>query len=333
MKKNTLLKAVAVVMTVIGSRGVINAQVDPHFSQYFIQPMFLNPALTGAIEGDYRVSAVWRSQYGGTLTTRGVSAEAPTNKNLNVGVNLMHQSSSDGAYNYTTGYANFAYTGVRFGHHQVVMAIQAGLINRRFNVSKLQFGDQWVAGLGYDPNSITSENFYKPSVSSFDAGTGIAYYNGNPDNKVKLFGGFSAFHLTRPTDPFISGGEKTRLPVRYSAHAGARIYVSDMFDIVPNLLYMRQGNAQEKMVGAYAQLYGGANTDIMFGANLRIDDALAPFVGFYHKGFTFGMSYDVNASAKTQNFISRNSLEVSLSFVGWGGNSEIKSKPFYCPRF
>jgi type IX secretion system PorP/SprF family membrane protein len=333
MKKNQLLKTVAVLMAVIGSGRAVEAQVDPHFSQYFIQPMFLNPALTGAIEGDYRVSAIWRSQYGNTLTTQGISAEAPTNKNINLGVNLMHQSSSDGAYNYTNGYLNFAYTGVRFGDHQIVMAVQAGLINRRFNVSKLQFGEQWVAGMGFDPNSVTSESFNKPSVSSFDAGTGIAYYNGNPDNKIKLFGGVAAFHLTRPTDPFISSGQKNRLPVRYSAHVGARILVSDMFDIVPNFLYMRQGNAQEKMIGAYAQLYSGTNTDFMFGANLRIDDALAPFVGFYHKGFTFGMSYDVNASAKTQNFINRNSVEVSLSYVGWGGSSEIKTKPFYCPRF
>ncbi|RYZ48925.1 MAG: type IX secretion system membrane protein PorP/SprF, partial [Sphingobacteriales bacterium] len=101
MNKNKLLKTVAVLMAVISSGGAIKAQVDPHFSQYFIQPMFLNPALTGAIEGDYRVSAVWRSQYGNTLTTQGISAEAPTSKNLNIGMNLMHQSSSDGAYNYT----------------------------------------------------------------------------------------------------------------------------------------------------------------------------------------------------------------------------------------
>ncbi|HEX2845355.1 MAG TPA: PorP/SprF family type IX secretion system membrane protein [Chitinophagaceae bacterium] len=334
MNKNQLLKTVtALLLAVIGSGGAIKAQVDPHFSQYFIQPMFLNPALTGAIEGDYRVSAVWRSQYGNTLTTQGISAEAPTSKNLNLGLNLMHQSSSDGAYNYTNGYLNFAYTGVRFGDHQVVMAIQGGLINRRFNVSKLQFGDQWVAGLGYNPSSITSENFYKSSVTAFDAGAGISYYDGTSGKKMNLFGGIAAFHLTRPTDPFISGGEKERLPIRYSVHAGARIFVSDMFDLVPNFLYMRQGNAQEKMIGAYAQLYGGANTDLMFGANLRIDDALAPFVGFYHKGFTVGMSYDVNASSKTAGSISRSSIEVSLSYVGWGGSSEIKTKPFYCPRF
>jgi hypothetical protein len=39
------------------------AQVDPHFSQYYIQPMTMNPAFTGAFDGDYRISGIWRSQY------------------------------------------------------------------------------------------------------------------------------------------------------------------------------------------------------------------------------------------------------------------------------
>jgi hypothetical protein len=51
------------------------AQIDPHFSQYYIQPMTMNPAFTGAFDGDYRVSGIWRSQYGNTLNTKGLSAK------------------------------------------------------------------------------------------------------------------------------------------------------------------------------------------------------------------------------------------------------------------
>jgi len=41
---------------------VSNAQTDPHFSQYYAYPMWLNPGLTGAIDGDYRVTALYRDQ-------------------------------------------------------------------------------------------------------------------------------------------------------------------------------------------------------------------------------------------------------------------------------
>jgi type IX secretion system PorP/SprF family membrane protein len=217
----------------------VNAQVDPHFSQYYIHPMVLNPALTGAIEGDYRVSAIFRSQYSNTLTTAGVSAETVTNKNANFGINILNQSTQDKAYNFTNAYLSMAFTGVRFGpnaDHYLVLALQCGMLNRRFDVTKLQFGDQWQSGIGYDPGSSSGEAFNNPSVFSFDAGAGIAYYDAVPDKKVSLFGGFSAFHITRPEDPFLSAGAKQRMPVRYSLQGGARIIVSDLLNIVPNFM-------------------------------------------------------------------------------------------------
>ena len=332
MKKSRFQILFAALMGICGWTGRGYAQVDPHFSQYFIQPMSLNPALTGAIEGDYRVSAVWRIQYGNTFSTKGISAEMPTSKNINLGINLLNQSSADKAYNYTNAYLSVAYTGVRFKDHYIVMAMQAGMLNRSFNVNKLQFGEQWVSGIGYDPSAHSSEVFQKPNVFSFDAGAGLVYYDATADRKINLFGGFSAFHITQPKDPFISGGDKQSLPVRYSVHAGARIIVSDLLNIVPNVLYMRQGQTEEKMAGAYLQVNASEKVDLMFGANLRFQDAIAPFAGFYYKGFTMGMSYDTNVSTKDAMEMNRNSMEVSLSYTWWRKNS-MKTKPFYCPRF
>ncbi|MCO5235513.1 MAG: PorP/SprF family type IX secretion system membrane protein [Chitinophagaceae bacterium] len=332
MKQYILKIPAAVAIAVCGLFGSGYCQVDPHFSQYFIQPVLLNPALTGAIEGDYRVSAVWRSQYNNTLSTRGISAEMPTNKNINLGVNLLNQSSSDKAYHYNNAYLSVAYTGARFNNHYVVMAMQAGVLNRNFNPNNLQFGEQWTAGIGFDPSAHSAEVFHKPNMFSFDAGAGIVYYDATPDRKINLFGGLSAFHITRPKDPFIAGGDKQALPIRYSAHAGARIIVSDLLNIVPNVLYMTQGQTEEKMAGAYLQLNAGEQVDLMFGANLRFGDALSPFAGIYFKGLTIGMSYDTNVSTKNTMEIDRNSVEVSLSYTWWRKNS-MKTKPFYCPRF
>lgn len=319
-------------MAICGWHHTLHAQIDPHFSQYFIQPMSLNPALTGAIEGDYRVSAVWRSQYGNTFSTKGISAEMPTNKNINLGINLLNQSSADNAYNYTNAYVSVAYTGIRFRDHYVIMAMQAGILNRTFNVNKLEFGEQWISGIGYDPSASSSETFHSPAVLSFDAGAGVVYYDATADKKVNFFGGFSAFHITQPKDPFISGGDKQFLPIRYSLHAGARIILSDLLNIVPNALYMQQGQTEEKMIGAYVQVNATEQVDLMFGANLRFQDAISPFAGFYYKGLTVGMSYDTNVSTKDAMEINRNSVEVSLSYSWWKKNS-MKTKPFYCPRF
>lgn len=311
------------------------AQIDPHFSQYYISPMMLNPALTGVMEGDYRGSAIFRSEYGNTLMVKGVSGDMTTNNNFNLGVDLLNESSSDQSYAYTTGHVSMAYTGVRLGpnaDHCISMAIQCGFINRQFNVIKLQFGDQWASGLGYQPATSSGESINKPSVSALDAGVGIAYYDAVADKKANFFGGIGAFHITQPDNTFLSGGGSDKLPVRYSVHAGVRIACSDVFSIVPNAIYMQEGTAKEKMMGAYLQLYVNETTDFMFGANWRIDDAISPFAGIYYNGLTIGVSYDVSASALDAASAPANSLEISISYMA-KSKKTMNTKPFHCPRF
>src|SRR3954451_23502938 len=36
---------------------------DPNFSQFFVSPLTLNPALTGKFNGDYRVAGNYRDQW------------------------------------------------------------------------------------------------------------------------------------------------------------------------------------------------------------------------------------------------------------------------------
>ena len=320
-------------VTVIGNTA--NAQVDPHFSQYYIQPMTMNPAFTGAFDGDYRISGVWRSQYGNTLVTKGISAEKTTNKNANFGFNLINQSSNDQAYSYTNGYLTFADTGVRFGanaDHYLVMAMQLGFISRKFDITKMQFGSQWVSGVGYDASGNSGESFLKPTVTSFDAGAGIAYYDATPNKTATFFGGFSAYHITQPANPYLSDQSQSKLNIRYSVQAGVRISASDFLSIVPTVIYMKQGDAQERMGGVYFQVYANEDADVMFGAYYRLNDAVAPFAGFYYKGLTFGLSYDVDASARSAAGSKGNSLEISISYVG-KRKSTLGVSRFYCPRF
>jgi type IX secretion system PorP/SprF family membrane protein len=315
--------------------GFAYGQLDPHFSQYYIHPMILNPALTGAIEGDYRLTAVYRNQYSNLFTTTGLSAETVTDKHANFGFNILNEATGDKSYNYTNAYVSMAYTGLRFGpnaDHYIVLAMQYGFINRRFDVSRLQFGDQWLSGVGYDATVQSGESFVKPSMWSFDAGAGFEYFDAVPDKKVSLFGGLAAFHITRPDNPFLNTNTYQRLPVRYNAQLGTRIIASDLLTIVPSVVYMKEGDAQETMAGTYMQIYASETTDLMLGAYWRVGDAVAPFAGVYYNGLTFGISYDVNVSQAEAATTKNRSFEVSITYVGIRKN---KSKPtnFYCPRF
>ena len=311
------------------------AQVDPHFSQYYVYPSWLNPALTGAFDGKYRVSAIYRNQWGNVspFSTPGVTAEFTTEKNINVGFSVLSQKAGNGGYNYTTAYANVAYTGVKFGPNQsrrIVFGLQGGVIDRRFDRSKLTFGDQWNPITGYNPGGQSAEGLARTSTTNLDAGFGVLYFDAEPGKKANIFGGASASHITEPDDKFSYSGT-TAFPVRYTFHGGVRFTINELFSITPNLLYLRQGSSQEKMFGAYGQYKVNAETDLMFGLNYRVEDAISPFLGFTYKNFMLGASYDVNTSDLGKIANGTNSFEISLSFIG----RKIAKTPeveFVCPR-
>src|SRR5437868_1672351 len=125
------------------------AQTDPHFTQNYTYPMYINPAMTGQGDGDMRTSAIYRSQWGALgnpYRTTGLSADARTSNNLALGINLLNQSAGDGGFNYLNASASIAYTGVKFGKDEkqhVIFALQAGVLNRHVDPGKFKWGEQW----------------------------------------------------------------------------------------------------------------------------------------------------------------------------------------------
>jgi type IX secretion system PorP/SprF family membrane protein len=330
-------KVFSALLLVIVLQFSATAQVDPHFSQYYVYPSWLNPGLTGAIDGDYRISGIYRNQWGAidnAFSTAGISADVVTNKNVNFGGAVLQQKAGTGGYKYLTANLSIAYTGIRFGtegYKRVVFGINAGIVDRRFDRSKFQTGSQWTSSGGFNPALPINDNINSLSSTVFDASAGVVYYDAEPGKKANIFGGFSASHLTQPVDAFTNGGVKGKLPIRYTLHAGVKLTLSDVLSLVPNALFLSQGTAQEKMIGAYSQIKASDNFDFLLGANYRFDDALAPFAGFFYKNLTLGVSYDVNTSELGKSIGNANSFEISLSYT-FKRSREAAGRNFVCPR-
>jgi type IX secretion system PorP/SprF family membrane protein len=299
------------------------AQTDPHFTQHYTYPMYINPAMTGGSDGDYRASAIRRGQWGSItnpFSTTGLSFDTRTSKNIALGINLQNQSAGDGGFNYFNAAASVAYTGVKFGQdngRRMVFAMQFGVLNRHVDQTKFKWGEQWNPITGYNSNNPGSETFAKTSATTFDAGAGVLYYDTYADKKANVFAGFSAYHLNKPKDPIISSQstELNTIPMRYVIHGGVSIKISDRARIIPHGLFMQQGTATEKMIGTYLQLNVNEETDVMVGAYYRFKDAFAPYIGFDYKNFVVGISYDANASKLGAMATRVNSFEISLSFI------------------
>jgi type IX secretion system PorP/SprF family membrane protein len=315
--------------------GSLKAQIDPHFSQYYAYPLWLNPALTGVINGDARVSANYKNQYAqlnNAYQTTALSADfRPTDK-IGLGINLLDQKAGDAGYNYFTGYGTLSY-GISVsndGNKRVSFGLQAGLINRSFNPSKLQLGNQYNPDLGgFDPTMASGETFQNTNAMVFDAGAGVFYYDGNPASNANFFGGLSVGHLSRAKDPFAVAGSDAKIPLRYTVNAGIRLKISESFDLVPHGIYIRQQKAEEKAIGGYSEFKMANDNGFIIGAMYRFNDAAIANVGYHVNSFIVGASYDFNTSSLNRATNTQGGIELSISYVF---KRHINEPEPICPR-
>ena len=131
-----------------------------------MNPIYLNPALTGDFDGTMRFTGNQRSQWRSVsrpYNTIGISAESREEfilPSMYHAVNLFHDVAGDG--NYRTTEFNLT-TSYRFyldndSTHAITPALQLGVNHRNIDFSKLNFDNQFN-GYYYDPTLPTGELF------------------------------------------------------------------------------------------------------------------------------------------------------------------------------
>jgi len=310
----------------------LQAQVDPHFTQYYAYPLWLNPALTAVIDGDYRVGINYRQQLPGLyapMITKGITADISLPKNFGLGITLLNQSSSDAGYAYTTGYLSLSYQ-VHLSQYKILSAgFQAGMLNRKIDPGKLQFGNQFNPIIGYDPSMPSNEIFSYRSATSMDGSIGLMYFDGDPLKSVNPFIGASLYHPTQPNNRFLSGADDNKIPMRYAVHGGIRFQMGSRAELIPHAVFLSQGNTNEIAGGLVCNLKVQQGTDLVLGSLYRVDDAIAPSIGLHFNGLTIGLSYDINISQLKTASGSNGGYELSISFTN---QKKIPDTKFICPR-
>src|SRR5476651_38825 len=149
---------------------------DHLYSQFYDSPIYLNPALNGQFDGDFRVNLIYRSQWTalpGPLNYYTFSSDL----NLpmyNSGIGLMVTKSTEGtAYLDKINISSIYSYHVEFENAQLSFGLQAGLTNRKVDEDKLVFLDQLNA-TGIIPNgSSSSLGLPFNNRFFFDSGAGV----------------------------------------------------------------------------------------------------------------------------------------------------------------
>lgn len=354
----------------IGISSVALAQ-DPQYTQFYANPLFLNPGFTGAT-GDARLSVNYRRQWPGldvNYNTYSVSYDhfvEPMNSGFGFylstdetradGASLNNNLLLPGTNPLTVKSTNisgfYSYMIPITEAWSIQAGLQAGFGMRRTD-SPFIFETDIIGGGGVAPiiDGSTPRNY-------FDFSSGAVLYSRS------LWVGISAAHINQPNQSLLVGGED-KIPVRLSLQAGYRIDLTPASDrnalkersLMPMLMYRNQGLSQQMDIGIYAVFepliagvwYRGipistfsdvqGNSNRLWNTNtFRNSDAVAFLLGFKFQDLSIGYSYDVTTSqigmANTAG-----AHELSMTYHFSVNNSYTNNRPrykrfgrIYCPN-
>jgi len=303
---------------------------DISFSQFYANPLYLNPAFSGSV-GVPRVALQYRNQWSGfnnAFTTYSAAFDMPVQKlQGGIGGYILNDAQADGILNtlqFNLSYSVFIQLSENYRLHG---ALQAGFNQNSLNTEKLIFADNLDPYYGNHGSSAELATLTDPNYSFVDFSSGVLMYS------KRLFYGIAVHHLTEPNQSFYSGNEDVaKLNRKYTAHFGARLPVylyghnRKKFDISPQLIVQSQGQFRQFNYGIFATKYGlTAGTWFRQNFGFRYD-AVIFMVGFMKKSWQFNYSYDFTISGLRAD--SGGTSEVSLTFLL---NTSAKSKflPFF----
>lgn len=322
---------------------------DVHYTQFFTNPLILNPAQTGYYDGNYRIGFNFKAQWpwATSQSVYNYHTESPYvdfsfgEKKLKVGwfgagFNFLNDQAGDGRLTYRRFSASLAYHQAFDKDHRYILSLGFGAsyILRTVDFSKFYFNNQWVDDEGFNFTIDPNEPWKKESFGMWDMNAGLNF-GAQVSDMVRLDVGFSMLHLNRPRHSFYNQNE--RLGFRYQASAGSGLKINERMTLDVNAYYTYQKQASEILFGAlygYGLYDGSRRVSHMLYAGMyyRVKDALTPVVGYRFKTLRLLLSYDVTLSKLVQSARANGGPELSLVYVGkW--SREFNGKKVYCPRF
>ncbi|TND10446.1 MAG: hypothetical protein FD123_88 [Bacteroidetes bacterium] len=312
---------------------------DIHFSQFYMSPLTLNPAMAGAqheIQTLFNYKSQWQSVTN-PYKTLGFSYDMRLNRKkdekgiIAAGINFFSDRAGDGKMGTTQANLSLSYHARLNSDNLLGGGLQAGYFQRSLNFSALYWGSQYD-GTSFNTSYISGEPVNGTSnFSAPDFGAGIAWTYDNSansnsvtgDNDLKFNLGLSAMHVNQPGYSFYQAEGK--LPMKYTVHGTGLIGMKNSnLAFVPGFMYMKQGDAQEIYAGTLLRYTMGMDSKytgfkngaaLSLGGFMRAKDALSAVVMFEYANYSMGFSYDINTSGLTAASNGRGGIEIALRFI------------------
>lgn len=266
------------ILLVLGFVGIesLQAQQDPHYTQYMYNQSVFNPAYAGSKEST-SLGILYRKQWVGlegapnTLTLFG---HGKVGKKLGVGVSAI--SDRIGPVRENNIYADVSYTVHLGGKHQLAFGVKGGLSLLQNNLRSEIFDHVQHAN---DPA------FAKDSNSSFfNFGAGVFYYTD------KYYVGLSVPNFLKNTY-LQDDGRKFGSEVMHTFLSGGYVFdLDEQWKLKPSTMIKLAAGAPVSIDGSLNLLW---NNKLEFGLSYRLDDSFSAMVNYaIMSNLRIGYAYD-----------------------------------------
>jgi len=313
---------------------------DPEFTQFYANPLYLNPAFAGSVRCP-RFVLNYRNQWPGlphdnthpTQSQPYVTYSASYDQQVNAisgGLGLLVMSDNTATLKTSNISGIYSYQVNVNRTFSIKVGFQGTYMQKSLDWSKLSFGDQIDPKKGFIWN--TGEAVGDDKRGYFDASTGILGFS------KKFFVGFAVHHLTEPNESLRAGAE-SKLPRKYTGHLGLIIRTGQRGHetfISPNILYQQQEKFKQLNLGLYlnkgpivaglwARTGGKDNSNSIFNT-----DSFIALIGFQQGLYKFGYSYDITISQLKNT---KGSHEISFALRLDCKQKPQKFRTISCPSF
>ena len=303
---------------------------DPEFTQYFANPLYLNPAFAGTARCP-RMTMSYRNQWpamaGSFVTTSAAYDQHVETLSGGLGLIVMNDQAGRGTLSTTTASGIYSYQQAVTRKLSIKAAMQVTYMQKSLNWDNLNFGDMIDPRRGFIYE--TQDRPRGGMVQAVDFSTGIMGFTD------KYYFGMAVHHLNEPNESLVIG--TSRLPMKYTIHAGATLPLQRSVTgvestISPNVFYRRQGEFQQMNIGLYVNkgpLVGGIwYRGIMF---TDYKDAFIVTLGIKTDVVQFGYSYDLTVSQLTPATGGAHEVSMTIQFNCRGKRSKFRT--INCPSF
>lgn len=326
---------------------------DIHFSQFYMAPLNLNPAMTGVMNCKQRVSGNYRNQWASVLRDKAFQtyqvaydSKIPVGRYDYIGVGGSLWGDKAGSLSFQTNQLSldFSYAKKMGGYRKqasyLVMGAELGLTNRGLNTAEARWGSQNNGGV-FDPTLPSNENtFGRDNFTYADVSAGLMWFSVLDEN-TNFFVGGAYDHINRANQSFTKD-KFVPLYSKFTLHAGGELGLNDRISLIPGIVTFLQGPYMQINGGTSMRFVLGSSKRsseaIQFGAWARIAnkvdggvlmDALILSTRFDYNQFTLGFSYDLNTSSLQPATRSNGGFEFSLQYKICGN----ERRSVFCPNF